>query len=106
MAVKFPRLKALKVMLEFLDAAGSTRHAEIKCKLNVEHAKSELWYACPFVECTRGDFDLSEVLAKAVSGQRKVAAGELHCQGTRRRAGLESAACGTVLRYKLSLSYD
>src|SRR5262245_13843021 len=31
---KFPRLKALKVTLEFFDAAGSTKQGEMKCKLN------------------------------------------------------------------------
>lgn len=99
-------MKGLKVALEFFDAAGSTKHGEMKCKLNVEHAKSELWFGCPGVECTCGDFDLSEALAKAVAKRSKVAMGELRCQGTRKRGDREPVACGTVLRYKLSLSYD
>ncbi len=106
MAKKFPRLKALRVTLEFFDAAGSTKQGEMKCKLNVEHAKSALWFACPGVECTCGDFDLSEALAEAVAGRHKVAAGELRCQGTRKRGDREPVACGTLLRYKLHLNYD
>jgi len=106
MAKKFPRLKALRVMLEFFDAVGSTKQGEMKCKLNVEAARSALWFACPGVECTCGDFDLSEALAKAVAGRRKVATGELRCQGTRKHGDREPEACGTVLRYKLSLNYD
>jgi len=106
MAKKFPRLRGLKVTLAFFDSAGSTKQGEMKCKLNVEHAKSALWFACPGVECICGDFDLSDALAQAVKGRRKVAAGELRCQGTRKRGDREPVACGTVLRYKLNLDYD
>jgi len=105
MAKKYPRLKGLRVMLEYFDAAG-TKNGELKCKLNVELARSALWFACPGVECICGDFDLSDALAQAVKGRRKVAAGELRCQGTRRRGEREPVACGTVLRYKLNLDYD
>ncbi len=105
-ANKFPGLKGLKVTLEFFDAGGSTKTGEVKCKLNVEYAKSALWFACPGVECTCGDFDLSEALAKAVAGRRKMAAGELRCQGTRKRGDREPVACGTLLRYKFNLNYD
>src|SRR5512135_3516873 len=80
-AKKFPRLKGLKVTLEFFDAAGSTKQGQMKCKLNVEHARSALWFDCPGVECTCGDFDLSEALTEAVAGRQKVAKGELRCQG-------------------------
>ena len=106
MTEKFPRLKALRVALEFFDATGTTKQGEMKCKMYVEQARSVLWFACPGVECTWGDFDLSEALAKAVAGRRKIAAGELQCQGTRRRGNGELVACGTVLRYKLNLNYD
>jgi hypothetical protein len=106
MTKKFPRLKALRVTLEFFDATGSTKQGEIKCKLNVEHAKSVLWFACPGVECACGDFDLSEALAKTVAGRRKVATGELQCQGMRKRGDRQLVACGTVLRYMLNLNYD
>ena len=106
MAKKFPRLKALRLLLEFFDAAGSTKQGEMKCKLNVEHAKSALWFACPGVECACGDFDLSAALAKAVARRSKVASGELRCQGSRKRGDREPAACGTLLRYKLNLNYD
>ena len=106
MIMKFPRLSALKVALEFFGAAGSTKQKEMKCKLNLEHARSALWFACPGVECACGDFDLSEALAEAVAGRCKVATGELRCQGTRKRGDGELVACGTVLRYKLNLNYD
>jgi hypothetical protein len=106
MAKRFPRLKGLKVTLEYFDAAGTTKNGELKCKLNVEHARSVLWFACPGVECTAGDFDLSDALVHAVSGRRKVVTGELRCQGTRKRGDREVVACGTLLRYKLNLAYD
>jgi hypothetical protein len=78
----------------------------MKCKLNLEHAKSALWFGCPGVECLGGDFDLTEALAKAVAEQRKVASGELRCRGTRKRGDCEPVACGTLLRYKFNLNYD
>ena len=105
-AKKFPRLKGLRVTLEFFNAAGSTRQGEMKCKLNVEHAKSLLWFACPGVECSCGDFDLSEPLAQAVSARRKVATGELQCEGMRKKGDREPVVCRTLLRYKLNLNYD
>ena len=106
MIKRFPRLKALKVTLEFFDSAGNTKQGEMKCKLNVEHAKSALWFGCPGVECLGGDFDLTGALAKAVAERRKVASGELRCQGTRKRGDREQVACGTLLRYKFNLNYD
>jgi hypothetical protein len=106
MAKKFPCLKSLRATLDFFDAAGSTRQGEMKYKLNVEHAKSVLWFACPRVDCMLGDFDLSEALAKAVVARRKVVTGELRCQGTRRRGDREPVPCGALVRYRLNLSYD
>jgi hypothetical protein len=106
MAKKFPILKSLKVTLEYYDALGLTKNGELKCKMNVEHAKSALWFACPGVECMRGDFDLSEALAKAVAERRKVATGELRCQGIRKRGDRERVPCQTLLRYRLNLNYD
>ncbi len=106
MAEKFPRLKGLKVTLEFFDAAGSTRQGEMKCKVNVDNSRSALWFSCPGVECICGDFDLSEALTRAVAGRHKIATGELRCQGRRKRGDREPVACGTLLRYKLNLNYD
>jgi len=106
LAKKFPRLKALKVMLEYFDSSGNTKQGELKCKLNVEHARSLLWFACPGVECMCGDFDLSRALVKAVAGGSKVATGELRCHGTRKRGDREPVECGTLLRYKFNLNYD
>jgi hypothetical protein len=103
---KFPRLKALKATLEFFDPKGITKNGEMKCKVNVEHAKSALWFACPGVECLGGDFDLSNVLAQAVAAGCKVVVGELRCHGTRKRGDRERESCQTLLRYKLSLTYD
>jgi hypothetical protein len=106
MMQRFPGLKALNVTLAFFDATGNTKYGEMKCKLNVERAKSALWFACPGVECTWGDFDLSEALASAVARRRKLVAGELRCLGTRKRADGELVPCKTLLHYKLKMNYD
>lgn len=103
---RFPRLKGLKVTLEFFDQAGSSKQGGLQCKLNVQHANSALWFDCPGAGCVGGDFDLTEALAEAVAEGHKVATGELRCQGTRTRGKQKSVACGTLLRYKLNLSYE
>ena len=105
-AHKFPGLKALKVNLQFFDSTGITKQGEMTCKLNMERAKSALWFACPGGECSCGDFDVSKALANAVAGRRKVATGDLRCAGMRKRSDREPAACGTLLRYTLNLNYD
>ncbi len=106
LAAKFPQLKALKLTLEFFDATGTIKNGEMNCKLNVEHARSVLWYACPGVECLGGDFELSEALAQAVAERRKSVSGELRCQGTRKRGARERERCQTLLRYRLGLTYN
>src|SRR5262245_52478466 len=83
MTTKYPRLKALTVILEYFDSSGTTKNGEMKCKLNLDHARSALWFACPGGGCAGGDFDLSRPLAKAVAARHKLATGEMQCQGKR-----------------------
>jgi hypothetical protein len=106
MTKEFPQLKTLKVMLEYFDAAGRTKNGEMKCKFNVTHARAALWFACPGVECLGGDFDLSEVLARAVAARKQLVTGQLVCAGTRKRGDRERVPCQTLLRYTFHLKYD
>jgi hypothetical protein len=106
LAERFPRLGSLTVNLAYFDAESLNKNSELKYKVNVEHAKSVFCFACPSGECVGGDFDLSEVLAKAVAGHRKVASGEMRCQGWHKRAKIERAPCQVLLRYSLILDYD
>ena len=105
-AEKFPRLKALTVNLAFFDGDGVTKNGELKFKMNLQQAKSVLWFGCRGGECLGGDFDLSGELATAVAGGRRVASGEMRCQGERKKGAREPAPCQAVLRYKMSLDYD
>ena len=105
-AKKFPGLSTLTLNLTFYNPDGITRHGEMKCKLNLEHSRSILFVPCSGGECVGGDFDLSEVLAEAVAERRKVALGEIRCQGARKRPDRESVPCHALLRYKLTLAYD
>jgi len=105
MGERFPRLKALQVNLKFYDASGTNQTGEMKCKLNVEHARSAYWIGCPGAGCTMGDFDLSAALAEAVAGRRKVVTGEAQCAGMRKRVDGKQVNCETLLRYKLNLNY-
>ena len=78
---------------------------EMKCKLNVANAKSVLWFACPGVECSCGDFDLSDAVSQAVGRHRKTAEGELRCEGVKPLAKDTLQPCHNLLRYKLTLRY-
>jgi hypothetical protein len=105
-AEKFPRLNAVTLDLIFYGPNGITKCQEMKCKLNLEHSKSMLCYPCPGGECTAGDFDLSEVLAKIVAEERTTAVGEMRCHGERKLPNCDPTPCRALLRYKLTLAYD
>lgn len=106
MTKEFPQLKSLKVTVEYFDAIGGGKNGGMKCKFNVEHARTALWFACPAGECMGGDFDLSEPLARAVASRQELLAGELLCAGTRKRGDRARVPCQTLLRYTLHLKYD
>ncbi len=105
LAAKFPRLKSLKVDIEYYGADTAARIGHIKYVLNVEHAKSLFCFECPNRECVRGVFDLTEVLSAAVAARRKSADGELRCEGWRNQDAIKKTHCRTVLRYRLQLKY-
>jgi hypothetical protein len=106
MAKEFPGLKGLKVTLTYYDRTGTTKNGELKCRMNVEHARAMLCFACPAVDCLGGDFDLSEALASAVATRRKKIEGEMRCEGRRGRGGGDRVPCRTLLRYTLNLEYE
>ena len=106
LAEKFPKLKTLTVDLAYFEGDGTTRNGCLKYKVNVQNAKSLFSFACPCSECIGGDFDLSTAVSEAVAGKRKIAEGEIQCQGSRIRSKQHSAPCRNVLRYKLSLGYQ
>lgn len=105
LAEKYPRLKSLTVDLGYFGEEGSACSSQIKYTVNLEHTKSIFRVGCHNQECVRGDFDLSEVIATAVSSKKTSVAGELCCQGWRNRAGIDSIPCHNLLRYKLTLNY-
>ena len=105
LVVKFPRLKFLKVDLEYYTPDGATRSGRIKYAVNLAHAKSVFRFDCINKECVRGDFDLSEVLAQAVAARRTLAVGEMCCHGWRTRHDVRKVYCRNLLRYRLRLGY-
>lgn len=105
LAEKFPTLKSLTVNLEYFDTAGLRKNGEMTYKVNLHHAKSVFSFVCRNGECVGGDFDLSSVVAEAVSGRRKIAVGKLQCQGWRTKAKQNKVPCHNLLHYKLSLGY-
>jgi len=105
LADKFQKLKSLTVDLGYYDQEGVTRNSQIKYTVNLEHAKSVFRFGCHNHECVRGDFDLSAVLAAAVSTRRTTATGEMRCAGWRSRATIDTVPCRNILRYKLTLGY-
>jgi hypothetical protein len=106
LAERFPRLKSLRVELEYYDASGQTRTGGLKYKPSLEHAKSLFCFNCVWGDCIGGDYDLSAELARAVLARRRQVAGELRCQGVRHnRERKTQLPCQSLLRYKLNLAY-
>lgn len=101
----FKKLKSLRVELEYLDADRLHQNSRLKYDVNLAHAKSVFRFSCPNNECVRGDFDLSDVLAKAVAERRTSVSGEMACRGWQSRTTIDTVHCRNVLRYKLSLGY-
>jgi hypothetical protein len=101
----FGKLKRLTVNLEYSDPAGLAKSKQVKYEVNLANAKSVFRFNCLNDECIRGDFDLSDELAKAVSERRNSVSGEAVCQGWRSRTTIDSVHCHNILRYTLSLGY-
>ena len=102
---KYRDLSSLTAELVFYDAESLLKKSELKCTFNVEHAKSVFYFKCPNDECVRGDFDLSEDLAKAVAEHRTVVIGKRSCQGWLSKTTIDRIHCHNVLQYTLGLSY-
>jgi len=62
-------------------------------------------FNCANHECVGGDFDLSEPLARAVAARLKTVTGEMHCQGWRSRATINTIRCEDLLRFELTIGY-
>ena len=105
LADKFPRLKSLKAELAFYNSAGVTRNSEIKYKANLDHAKSVFRFDCQNHECVGGDFDLSDLLARAIAARRTTLSGEMRCQGWLNKHAVGQTYCHNILRYKITLAY-
>lgn len=105
LAEKFKQLKSLTVDLAFYNPEGVTRTSQIKYSVNIENAKSAFSFSCPNNECVRGDFDLSEHLAKAIAARKKSVSGEMCCEGWRSKTSIDTVRCANILRYKLTLGY-
>lgn len=105
LATKFPKLKSLKVNLEFFPPESEVRSSQIKYVVNLAHAKSIFRFDCLNKECIRGDFDLTEVLATAIAARKKVIEGEMRCGGWRNKESIKITLCRNILRYKFNLGY-
>ena len=101
----FQKLKRLTVNLEYSDPQGIAKSKQVKYEVNLANAKSVFRFNCLNDECVRGDFDLSDELAKAVCERRGSVSGEVVCQGWRSRTTIDSVHCHNILRYTLSLGY-
>jgi hypothetical protein len=105
LAEKFRELKSLTVEFAYFSPEGVTRNSQIKYTVNPHHAKSVFRLDCFNSECVRGDFDLSEALARAVAARQTSVTGEMRCQGWLSKTTIDKTHCHNILRYKLSLEY-
>jgi len=101
----FRELKSLTVEFAYFNAEGISQNRQIKYTVNPKHAKSVFRLDCINDECIRGDFDLSEALARAVAGREATATGEMCCQGWLSKTTIDEIHCHHIVRYKFSLDY-
>jgi len=102
---KFPQLKSLAVDLSYYNSEGVTKNSQIKYLPNLDNAKSVFRFDCPNAGCIRGDFDLTDDLAKAVAEHQTVVTSEVSCQGWQSKTTVDTVRCHNILRYKLQLAY-
>lgn len=108
LAEKFPELKSLIVEFGYLYVTGEglCGNHQIKYTVNLDRAKSVFRLDCPNDECVGGDFDLSEVLARAVTARQTMVTSKICCQGWLSKTVIDNLHCDRVLRYTLSLEYE
>lgn len=102
---KYLELKSLTVEFAHFSSEGLSRNSQIKYTVNPDHAKSVFRLDCLNSECIRGDFDLSDALARAVAARESTVTGELTCQGWLSKTTIDQIHCRNILRYKFSLEY-
>jgi hypothetical protein len=105
LAVKFAELKALTVDFTYLDAAGTSRNRRIKHVINIERARSVLLVECLNPYCIRGDFDLSEVIARAVAVRERRVLGQMRCQGWLDGASVGRVHCHQQISFTITIDY-
>lgn len=105
LADRFRVLKSLTVELSFHEGESAIKTSQLKYMVNLNNAKSVFRFSCPNQECIRGDFDLTQELAKAVAKRRKLVTGEMLCEGWRSKTTVDTVHCHNILRYKLTLAY-
>jgi len=105
LAEKFKELKSLTVEFAYFNSEGVGQNRQIKYTVNPQHARSVFRLDCNNDECIRGDFDLSETLARAVSARQTTVMGEMRCQGWLSKTTIDEIHCHQILRFKLGLEY-
>ena len=103
---KFAQLKTMKVDYEYFSPEGNTRNRRIKYAVNLEQARSVFRLECLNHECVGGDYDLSDLLAGAISERQGTVTGELCCQGWLNKNSIDRVRCRHIVRFELSLEYS
>jgi len=104
-ADKFRQLKSLILNLNYYDEQGVSQNSHIKYTVNLANARSVFRVNCPNNGCIRGDFDLTEELAAAVSKHQTTVNGEKCCEGWRSKTTIDTVHCHNILRYTINLAY-
>jgi hypothetical protein len=105
LATAYPRLKALKVDLLYFDREIVSWGHGLRYRANLATAKSVLHFDCPSPLCKNGGFDLSKDLSSAIAERQKSSEGSVPCRGIRDQVTGKSAACETVLHFKMNLAF-
>ena len=105
LAEKYGKLKALTVNVGYYAPEGEKPQRQLTYAVNLGHAKSVFRLDCSNRDCVRGDHDLTEELAKAISKRSKKVEGEQRCRGWLNKDNINKVKCNHVIRYQLKLAY-
>ncbi|MBI1176893.1 hypothetical protein GC207_05585 [bacterium] len=106
LAEKFAGLTALTINVSYLAPDGSPRNRNVKHTVNVERAPSEFHLTCLNHECIEGDYDLTELLNRAVTNRDKQVTATMCCQGWQDRLSIDRRRCGQQIALTMNLDYS
>ena len=93
---RHPKVAQIGISLQFVLPEG-TAHSSPHRRLFMPDMQAFFDVQCPDRECSKGGFDLDDMVESAIRSMGRVTSGRLECKGRRSRQ-----SCGIMLDYVVS----